>query len=158
MGSESKVIIGQISNSDSFILFDGTPFELTQRFDSPDALNHFLYEHADPQGSKVYQSTRRMFDYLYELNGITKNTRLLTVVLSDMKDSETDREEWRKSGNSMYASLKNYSQAGGGVALYFVAEDEKPRWRELMKLAKFPVGSFVIEGELTESPQLPSFE
>ncbi len=158
MGTESKVIIGQISNSDTFVLFDGTPQELTKRFRSPEQLNQFLQENADPKGSKVYRSTQRMFDYLTELNGVTENTQVLTVVLSDMKDSESEPEAWRKSGNEMFASLKTYSKTGGGVALYFVADDEKSRWRKLLEQAEFPPGSFVIEGQLTETPQLPSFE
>ena len=158
MGTESKVIIGQISNSESFVLFDGTPQELTRRFRSPEQLNQFLQENADPKGSKVYRSTKRMLDYLAELNGVTEKTRLLTVVLSDMKDSETEPETWRKAGNEMFNSLKTYSDSGGGVALYFVAEDEKTRWRQLLQKAKFPQGSFVIQGQLTETPQLPNFE
>ncbi|MEM9409500.1 MAG: hypothetical protein AAGA30_00135 [Planctomycetota bacterium] len=158
MGAESRVLLSQISNSDSIVLFDGTPQELANRFRSPESLNHFLAERSDPSGSKVYQSTKRMFEYLNELNGVTDNTRVLTVVLSDLKDSQTDREQWQKAGRAMLESLKIYAKSGGGIALYFVAEEEKPRWRKIMDLAEFKPGSFVIEGQLTESPQLPSFE
>ena len=158
MGLESKVVIGQISNSDSFVLFDGTPRELTQRFRSPESLNQFLQESADPQGSKVYRSTQQMLDYLSGLSSVTKNTRVLTVVLSDMQDSESNSEQKRRAGNEMFASLKTYSKTGGGIAFYFVAEAEKSRWRQLLEQADFAPGSYVIEGQLTESPQLPSFE
>ena len=137
MGLEAKVVIGQISNSDTYVLFDGTPQELTQRFRSPESLNQFLQEHADPQGSKVYRSTQQMFDYLSGLNGVTENTRMLTVVLSDMQDSEFSPAQKRQAGSEMFTSLKTYSETGGGIALYFVADTEKSRWRQLLEQADF---------------------
>lgn len=158
LGQESRVVLGQISNSDQFVLFDGTPNELTQRFRTPESLNDFLTEHADPQGSKVYRSTQQMFTYLSDMKGVTENTKRLVVVLSDMKDSKSSLEEWRKSGDEMLSALQSYSKAGGGVALYFVAEDQKAPWRDLLLEAEFTAGSYVIEGQLSESPQLPSFE
>jgi len=158
MGTESKVIIGQISNSDSYILFDRPPQEFTTRFRRPEQLNQFLEENADASGSRVYQATGSMFDYVSNVKGLSDNTRILTVVLSDLVDSQDDDELWRTSGHEMLESLETYAKTGAGVALYFVDEDEKSRWRQIMKKAGLAQSRYVIEGELTESPQLPSFD
>jgi hypothetical protein len=158
LGQESRVVLGQISHSDDFVLFEGTPNELTRRFRTPESLNDFLQQHADPQSSKVYRSTRGMLDHLAGMNGTTSNTRRLVVVLSDMHDSESSLEEWRKAGNEMFLALQSYADSGGGLALYFVAEDQKQLWSDLLEQAGFSQGSYVIEGQLSESPQLPSFQ
>ncbi len=157
-GLNTRVVLGQISANDDFLLFEGTPQELANRFPSPDVLNQYLREHSDPNGSKVYDATKKMIDHLVEIPEVTERTRMLTVVLSDLKDSEKDKSLWRKSGNAMLDSLKKYSKAGGGVALYFVADDEKPRWRKILKQAEFALGTYVLEGRLSETPQLPKLD
>ncbi len=157
-GLNTRVVLGQISENEEFLLFDGTPQELARRFPSPESLNRYLRDHSDPKGSRVYDSTKNVIDHLIDIPEVTERTRMLTVVLSDLKDSESDKEQWRKSGNAMLESLKKYSQAGGGMALYFVADDEKPRWRKILKQAEFPPGTYVLEGRLSETPQLPRLD
>lgn len=155
-GLNTRVILGQISDSEEYLLFDGTPQELARKFPTPEALNQYLQQHTDPNGSRVYDSTRKMLDHLVEIPEVTERTRLLTVVLSDLKDSQKDKELRRESGNAMFDSMKAYAAAGGGIALYFVADDEKPLWRKVIARSKFPAGTYVIEGELSETPQLPN--
>ena len=58
----------------------------------------------------------------------------------------------------MIKALKTYQAAGGGLALYYVATDETARWQKILDEAGFTPGQYVIENELIQSPQLPSFE
>ena len=98
-GAESRVVIGQLSGNDQVVLFEGQPNELRRKFKSPEDLNSFLLKHADPSASKVYESTRKMVDYAAALNGVTDETRMVTVVLSDCllytSPSPRDRQKSR---------------------------------------------------------------
>ena len=58
----------------------------------------------------------------------------------------------------MVDALTTYRAAGGGLAFYFVATDETARWQRILTEAGFEPGHYVIENELTQSPQLPRFE
>ena len=90
--------------------------------------------------------------------GITERTRLLTVVLSDMIDSETDAAARQEAGRAMVESLKAYHAQGGALALYYVADEYAARWRTILGLAGFEPGEYVIASDLVARPQLPSFE
>lgn len=154
-GAESRVVIGQLSGNDQVVLFEGRPNELRRKFRSPEDLNSFLLEHADPSASKVYDSTRKMVDYAAALNGVTDQTRMVTVVLSDMADNTQDENLRELAREEVLKSLKEYRERGGGLALYFVAPDEAKHWNLLLQEAGFGTGEFVIETSLSESPRLP---
>lgn len=154
----SRVVIGQLSGNDEVVLFEGRPEDLRAKFRTPEELNEFLRQHADPAGSQVYQATERTIGYVSAMPGVTENTRLMTVILSDMVDSGSALPERSKAGAKMLNALTEYRQLGGGVALYYVAKDEMARWREVMERAGFQPGSFVIESTLVARPQLPRFE
>ena len=66
-GSEARVVVGQLSGSGQVVLFEGSPTELRQKFKSPEDLMRFLLAKADPTGSKVYESTQRIVDYVLSL-------------------------------------------------------------------------------------------
>ncbi|QDT07489.1 hypothetical protein K227x_59160 [Rubripirellula lacrimiformis] len=158
MGTDTRLVISQLSGSERVVLFEGEPSELRTRFAGPDELNRFLRDHSEPSQSRVYESTKATLDYIGSLGGVTDQTRLLTVILSDMQDSEQDLDVRRQMGNEMIESLKRYQAAGGGLALYFVSADETTRWKRILSDAGFEPGHYVIENELTQSPQLPRFE
>lgn len=157
-GGEARIVIGQLSGSDEVVLFEGRPADLQAKFASPAALNDFLEEHSNPGGSPVYAATDRALDYVLSMPGVTGETRLLTVVLSDMADSEPDAAARRQSGHQMLATLKRYRERGGGLALYFVSPEEMPRWNRILDMAQFEPGSYVIESTLVAEPQLPQFD
>ncbi|MDA8746499.1 hypothetical protein N9N28_17890, partial [Rubripirellula amarantea] len=137
---------------------DGKPSDLRRRFKSPEELSQFLKDHSDPSHSHVFDSTTHTLDYIGSLSGVTERTRLLTVILSDMLDSQRDQSARIQSGRRMMESLSKYQQAGGGLALYFVDTDETSRWQKILSESGFEPGHYVIENELTQSPQLPRFE
>ncbi|QDU98622.1 hypothetical protein [Lignipirellula cremea] len=158
MGSESRVVLGQLSGSDKVILFQGTPAELRRRFRSPEDLNNFLRENSDPSRSAVFDATGKTVDYIRSMQGVTEKTRVLTVILSDMVESESNQTTRSQSGHRMLNSLKRYKEQGGTLALYFVALDEMPRWRQILEMAGFEPGQYVIENAIVAKPELPRFD
>lgn len=160
VGEETEVILCQISNNEQAVIFQGTPEQLKRRFPSPTEFNQFLKDHSDPNSSRVYDATHQMLEHVNRLEGITESTRLMTVVLSDMNDSQkrNDEEQWKSSGNRMLTSLTKYRERGGALALYFVDQDEMPRWRKIIGEAGFTPGMYVVEDELVETPLLPKFD
>lgn len=158
MSIESKVVLGQLSGNKSVVLFEGRPAEVRERFQSAEDLNAFLREHSDPSRSPVFEATQRAVDYVSSIRGVTENTRVLTVILSDMGDTEQDADKRRKTGHKMLKSLRRYREAGGALALYFVAPSEMSRWKTILGMAGFDPGSYVIESTLVAHPQLPRFD
>lgn len=156
MGSENRLIISQLSGNTQALLFEGSPTDLRRRFRSPQELSQFLKDNSDPSSSQVYEATRRTLDYASSMPGVTSETRLLTVILSDMIDSHSS-QIWDSSPSPLQDSLKRYQSLGGGLALYFVAESERARWNNLLQEAGFTSGHYVIESDLSASPQLPRF-
>ena len=158
MGNESRVVIGQLSGSGQVVLFEGTPTELRQKFKSPEDLMEFLRANADPTGSKVFESTQSIIDYAGAINGVNEQTKLVVAVLSDLVDSEKDTDVRAKAEEQMIESLTRHRKRNGGLALYYVSPDQASTWRQIMADAGFEPGQFVIETELSESPQLPQLD
>lgn len=157
MGQETRIVIAQLSGAADVVLFEGRPSDLKRRFSSPEEMAAFLKANSDPTRSPVFEATKRVTDYLNEMPGINEKTKLLTVIISDMADSEFDLAIRQATGNRMLESLSTYQKRGGALALYCVDPAETPRWRKILTEAGFAPGQFVIENALVESPQLPSF-
>jgi hypothetical protein len=158
IGVESRVVIGQLSGNENAVLFDGRPEELRSQFRSADELNAYLQKHSDPGSSPVFQATDRSVSYVTAMQGITPNTRLMTVVLSDMIDTACTVDERRETGNDMLKTLKKYRKMGGGLALYFVAPHEMKRWQQIINMAGFEPGTYVVESSLIARPELPRMD
>ncbi|MCG6157619.1 hypothetical protein [Rubinisphaera margarita] len=159
MGTENRLIISQLSGNEQAVLFEGTPTDLRRRFRSPQELSQFLKGSSDPGASHVYEATRRTLDYVGSVTGVTSDTRLLTVILSDMIDTQSASQIWDPTVPSPLSdSLRRYQAKGGGLALYFVAESERERWNELLRETGFQPGHYVIESSLAANPQLPRFD
>lgn len=159
MGTENRLIISQISGTEKALLFEGKPSDLRQQFRSPQELSNFLKENSDPDSSRVYAATRQTLDYVNTLPGLTKNTRLLTLIFSDMLDSESPSQIWDTPfPQELQDSLQCYQTLGGGIALYFVADSERQRWHQLLQETGFSAGHYLIESHLSSNPQLPRFD
>ena len=158
MGTETRLVISQLSGSDQVLLFEGRPSELRKRFRSPEELAQFLKENADASSSRVYESTRRTLDYVATLPGVGPETKVLTCIFSDMLDSGIEPQGQHAAEQQLKQSLRRYRERGGALALYYVAESERGRWTDLLQEAGFPTGHYLIESGLTSSPALPQFE
>lgn len=157
-GANAKVIIGQLSGDREVVMFEGAPGELLSRYRSPEELNAALAEHSHPGGSAVFHATKTAIDHVRNASGVTPDTRLLTVVLSDLIDSEQDEAVREEEGEAMLASLKAYQQIGGALALYYVSPSEIEGWRAVLKEAGFEPGMYLVETTCNASPTLPRFE
>ncbi len=159
MGTENRLIISQISGTEKALLFEGKPSDLRKQFRSPQELSNFLKENSDPDSSRVYAATRQTLDYVNTLPGLTDNTRLLTLIFSDMLDSESPFQIWDNPfPQELQNSLKRYQAQGGGIALYFVADSERQRWNQFLQETGFSSGHYLIESHLSANPQLPRFD
>ncbi|QDV61990.1 hypothetical protein Mal65_11180 [Crateriforma conspicua] len=158
MGTNNRLVISQLSGNDRVVVFEGAPVDLTRQFRSPEELNQFLKKKSDPSRSRVYASVSETLDYLSSMDGVTERTRLMTVVMSDLRDSESDQEKRNRIGQEMVESMNDYRNRGGALALYFVASDEVPRWKDILDRAGFLESQYVIQNELTRRPQLPRFD
>ncbi len=158
MGTENRLVISQLSGNERVVLFDGRPSDLQRKFSSPETLDAFLKAHSDPRRSRVYDAMTKTIDYVSSMSGVSDRTRMMTVVLSDMGDSESEDAARIASGRRMIESLTKYQQRGGGLALYFVATEENTRWEQIMAASGFQPGHFIIENELNSTPQLPRFD
>ncbi|MEZ6137025.1 MAG: hypothetical protein R3C53_19190 [Pirellulaceae bacterium] len=157
IGMRSKLVIGQIGSKDQVVVFEGQPSDLRQRFPDPASLSEFLKANTNG-GSNVYAGTRGIVRYMNNLDGVTQETRLLTVVLSDMLDTEGDATKRSQVGYAMIAELSSFASKGGALALYYVADSEMGRWRDIVDRAGFADNHYIIENYLSERPELPMFE
>ena len=158
MGTNSRLIIGQISDSGDMLLFDGTASEFMRKFNSPEAFNQFLASNSDPAGSKVYESFSQLLRYVNSISEAGPSTRMMLVSLSDLLDNDASFNDWDDVSDALETPLSEFASRGGGIAMYFVDRNEKPKWRSFLQSAGFKPGTFAIETGLVESPQLPSFD
>jgi len=152
-----RIVIAQLSASRDVVLFEGRPEELRTKFQKPQDLSDFLRHSANPGGSEVYRATEQAIRYVSTMAGVTENTRLMTVILSDMVDTSLPPGR-NQAGARMLDALTGYQQQGGGLALYYVAKEETSRWQDILDRAGFQPGSYLIESALVSRPQLPRFE
>ena len=158
MGTDSRLIIGQISDSGDMLLFDGTASEFMRKFNSPEAFNQFLAANSDPAGSKVYESFSQLLRYVNSIPEAGPSTRMMLVSLSDLLDNDASFNDWDDVSDALETPLSEFASKRGGIAMYFVDRNEKPKWQSLLQSAGFKPGAFAIETGLVESPQLPSFD
>lgn len=157
MGTENRLVIAQLSGNNQAVLFEGKPADLQTRFRSPEELVEFLKKRSDPTRSHVYAALQSTTDYVLQMPGVTEQSRLMTVVLSDLRDSSTNASR-STSGREMVESLREYRLRGGVLALYYVASDEIERWETVLAESGFTDRDYLIQGELTATPQLPKFD
>ena len=156
MGSNAGLIVlSQISGNDQAVLFEGSASQLQSEFRSPVAMEAFLRDKANPDRSPIYTATRQTIDYVNSIDGIGPETKLLTVLCSDLRDSESDKQARTREGYRMLDSLKVYQQKGGAIACYFVDPQEVARWRRVFELAEFRDEQYLIATELRRDPPLP---
>ncbi|GAB5407354.1 MAG: hypothetical protein Aurels2KO_55850 [Aureliella sp.] len=155
MGTENRLVIAQLSGNSQAVLFEGKPADLQSRFKSPEELVAFLRERSDGASSLVYRAIESTTNYLLQMQGMTDQTRLMTVVLSDLRDTDPARQA---AGGDMIESLREYRERGGALALYYVGAEEMPRWEKILAESGFTSKDYLIQGELTATPQLPKFD
>jgi len=153
IGANDRILITQLSANDRTLLWEGSPGAIKRRFPDSKAFARFLSENSDPGGSRVYSALADTLQYVSSRPGVTDNTVVLTVVLSDLvnyTDGDEDDERAR-----LHDSLKRYREKGGHLALYYVDQTVQPEWNQILTDAGFPAR---LWGKIVEDPALPEFD
>ena len=154
LGTNSKIIIAQISNTDRSLLWQGTPRELRQQFPTAKAFRDFLRGKYDPNGSRVYDAVAQTVNYvLNDPNVSSGKSKSAMFVLSDMLDSTSDSEQ---SKQRALQALADYGQRGGTLGLYYVDQLLVEEWRQHARDAG--IRQCCVQADIVGRPQLPNFE
>ncbi len=153
LGTNDRLIIGQISGEGDALLWEGTPLALRHDFPTPESFRDFLLARSNLNGSKVTESLVKTLDYLLDRSPTTTSTRRALFVLSDMDENASDPTMDEKRAVEL---IRDYSKSGGVVGMYFVHQTLVGRWRENLRQAG--LANFFVESDIVSRPTLPSFE
>jgi hypothetical protein len=151
MGENDRIVISQLSAEDRTLLWEGAPLSLRKRFGSSEALQSYIEERSNPNGSRVYAALADTLDYIYELPGVSEgNTQICVCVLSDMLDSSPTSAEDRQR---MTESLNRFAQRKGSIGLYWVDQFCLDDCRGCLNDAG--IVDYVVESDIVDDPSLP---
>lgn len=153
LGTNDRLVIGQISGEGDALLWEGTPLALRQDFPTPEAFRDFLLARSNSGGSKVTESMVKTLEYLLDRSPTTSSTNRAIFVLSDMIENSSEPTMDEKRAVEL---IGDYSKSGGIVGMYFVHQTLVGRWRENLRQAG--VANFFVESDIVSRPTLPSFE
>lgn len=150
-GSQNdRLIIAQLSTGDTPLLWEGRPDQLGKVFASQQEFSDFLRSNATPGGSHVYSAIDKTLSYLLKRPRTTLDTKLVTIVLSDLIDNDADDS----AKANMIETLRTYSSRGL-LGMYWVDQTVTNEWNDIFTQVGYeaPVWSSIV----TE-PELPQFD
>ena len=149
-----RIIVSQVSGTQSALLWDGTPRGLREHFSSAKAFEKFLLERSNGAGSRIHDGVRETIEYVMDMPGVSSGkTRTFVMVLSDMDDNFAEPSASREK---LVNSLKAYSKVGGVAGIYWCNQQHVPGWRRDLKDCGFK--SCVVESDIVADPALPVFD
>ena len=152
IGTNDKLLIGQLSGRNEFLLWQGTPLQLRQDFASAQSFADFLRSKANPNGSPVHDAIAQTIEYVLDEPGVSSGKAKAAIfVLSDMLD--TSAPDSKEKALQQFA---NFGKNGGVVGLYYVDQHLVTDWRS--ELRKAGVKEFCVESGIVSRPRLPTFE
>jgi hypothetical protein len=153
IGSQDKLVITQISNTQRSLLWEGTPMALRRQFPTPEKFRDFLLSKSDPNGSQVTKGLRNALQYLLsDAQVVSGKAKAGLFCMSDLLDTDNvEREEGYLNHELSVLGLR-----GGLVGLYWVDQEQVGPWRH--RLLALGVKNFRVESEIVGQPVLPSFE
>ncbi|QDS92506.1 hypothetical protein FF011L_12520 [Roseimaritima multifibrata] len=159
-GKDIRITISQMQARDNVVLFEGGANEFRKQFKAPESLLELVESAAEPNTfSPVFVATGKSIRYAneYLAPSLKPGGRLLTVIYSDMVDTEPNRATRSQEGHQMLAELERYRGAGGRLALYCVTEEERTRWFKIVDLAGFERSDVAIFSDRVADPDLPQW-
>lgn len=148
-GNNDRIVIAQLSGSDKPLLFDGKPGDLKRAFTSQDQFKQCLTQKSDHNGSKVYASIDKTLTYLNQRVVADPETRITTIVLSDLLDNDPDEQAKQK----MIATLQRYAPHGA-IGFYWVDQTKTQEFSDILQQAGYPPATW---SHIQYDPPLPSF-
>lgn len=152
MGSDDRILLTQLSSGDRPLLWDGQPGGLKRRFPDSKAFADFLKTTSPGNGSNVYASVADTLNYLTRRPGITENTTVLTVVLSDLLDNDPNADAAKAE---LQDALRRYHDRNGYIGFYWVDQTKVQEWDQLLDDAGYPSRVWM---DIVDDPELPDFE
>ena len=153
IGEETKLIIAQISASQSPLLWEGRPQDLRRQFPTPQKFRDFLLEQADPNGSRVNEGLSSTLSYLLTHRTVKAGAEPTVLVLSDLMDNAPDGAEYEKQ---VISQLKELGDKGGAVGLYYVHQSVLTHWHNCLENSG--LRDYRVECNIVGHPELPNFE
>lgn len=155
IGRSDKLILAQLSASDRTLLWQGTPLQLRQDFESASAFRDWLQSRADPDGSRIHEGIVQSVEYTLSDPIVAGGKGKSAVfILSDMVDTAPDGFRAQRLAADALAKVgKNH----GVVGMYFVDVKLCHQWRHLLRDAGVPEGHAQVEADIVGRPTLPNF-
>lgn len=153
--SDDLILISQISQAETVLLWEGTPRRLRKDFGSPEAFRDFLLSRTNPSGSRVYAGITRTIERLLEIPAVQEGrARSAIFVLSDMDDTDGPEQKGR-----LLDALRRYVRLkSSAVGLYWVNQNSTAEWSAHLKDSGLPPTRFVCLPEHVSEPQIPRFD
>ena len=157
MGSENRMLIGQLSGNGDPVFWSGTPRDFQRAFPNETAFLDRLAAEEKIGSSPVFRSIIAAIEHVEGIPQVGPNTKLTTIVLSDLEDNVADRAVQKRDAQRLLDVVKRYTDDGGSLALFYVAESKRPRWLRAFKKAGIEEDRYWIETDDVEKPTIPDF-
>jgi hypothetical protein len=154
LGNNDRLVIAQVSATNSAPLWEGTPLQLRQAFPDAATFKRHLLANSDPSGSRVHLGVCETLEYVMTDPRVASGkARTATFVLSDMEDNAPNTAA---SERRLVKAFSDYAKLNGVVGLYWVNFPLVARWQRNLSEAGYKK-VWVIAG-IVEQPPLPDFE
>jgi len=154
IGSSDQVLIAQLSGDNKPLVWQGTPIQLREDFDSADDFRKMLLKRSDPNGSRIHDGCVEVLSHLMSMPGVQSGKKkCVFLALTDFEDNAGDEV---RSRARLVKSLKAFAQMKGNVGFYYVDQRFVQGWRKDLAEAGYP--HFVIQSEIVTNPPIPTFE
>jgi|GEM_PF-6854982 len=157
IGSESRLLIGRLSETRDVIFWSGTPRQFQQDFPNEAVFLARLEAEQTTEDSPVFRSMIATLDHLEGLPRVGPSTKLTAVFLSDMYDHVDNRTKRRVESQEMLRATKRFTDDGGNLAMYYVPEKIVAAYRRQFKRAGIDPSRVWIETNDVSRPTIPDF-
>ncbi len=157
MVSENRMLIGQLSGTGDPVFWSGTPRDFQRAFPNETAFLDRLAAEGKIGSSPVFRSITAAIEHIEGIPQVGPNTKLTTIVLSDLDDNVADRSVQKRDARKMLDVVKRYTNDGGNLALFYAAESKRPHWLRAFKKAGIEADRYWIETDDVEKPTIPNF-
>ena len=152
-GDEGRLVIAQISNGGSPLVWEGRPSRLQQSYDSADDFRAYLEAQADTAGgTALYESLSSSIDFVLRHPTVRSGQSTVDViVISDMVDSTGDAA----AETELTEKIGQLAQQSGTIGMYYVHPDVTQHWEELLHGNGYPTMHFT--SIIDRFPAIPEF-
>lgn len=153
IGTRDKIVLAQVSATDKFLLWQGTPLELRQQFPSHRHFADWLRQYADPTGSRVFEGITKAVEYVSSEPAVAAGAKPAMFVLSDLFDTGDDPDS---SLSRMTTALGEFDKKGGTIGFYYVGHDLVGDFRSMLQ--QRGVRNSVVYSEIVAKPEFPEWD